>query len=217
MIGQSDGVANHQYDLHDFFDAVSAGNFPAVSILKADGFQDGHAGYSSPLDEQTFIVNTVNFLESQPDWASTLIVIAYDDSDGWYDHQMGPIVSQSDVDADRLGTRRRVNAGSNGLASAEPRTLDGIGGRCGYGPRLPFIVISPFAKKNFVDHTITDQSSIIPFIEDNWGLPRIDRIRWTRSRDRSPTCSTSRKVNPAGSRNVSRSEDGRAVVHHPDF
>ena len=68
VIGQSDGVTNHQYDLHDFFDAVSAGNFPAVSILKAHGFQDGHAGYSSPLDEQTFIVNTVNFIESQPDW-----------------------------------------------------------------------------------------------------------------------------------------------------
>jgi phospholipase C len=55
---------HHQYDLQDFFDAVSAGNFPAVSILKADGFQDGDAGYSSPLDEQTFIVNTVNFLRT---------------------------------------------------------------------------------------------------------------------------------------------------------
>jgi phospholipase C len=45
--------------------------------------------------------------------------------------------------------------------------------RCGYGPRLPFIAISPFAKVNFVDHKITDQTSIIRFIEDNWGLGRI--------------------------------------------
>jgi phospholipase C len=51
-------------------------------------------------------------------------------------------------------------AGANGTANAQ--------GRCGYGPRLPFIVISPYAKKNFVDHTLTDQSSIIRFIEDNW-------------------------------------------------
>ncbi|HWJ40205.1 MAG TPA: alkaline phosphatase family protein, partial [Candidatus Limnocylindrales bacterium] len=100
LIGQTDGSVNHQYDLHDFFDAVSAGNFPAVSFLKADGFQDGHAGYSSPLDEQTFIVNTINFIESQKDWKSTLIIIAYDDSDGWYDHQMSPIVSQSNTTAD---------------------------------------------------------------------------------------------------------------------
>src|SRR5208337_2212533 len=41
-------------------------------------------------------------------------------------------------------------------------------GRCGYGPRLPFLVISPYAKSNFVDHTLTDQTSIIRFVEDNW-------------------------------------------------
>ena len=87
-IGQTDG-ANHQYDTHDFFDAVNAGNFPAVVFLKAPGFQDGHAGYSDPLDEQTFIVNTINFLQKQRDWESTAVVIAYDDSDGWYDHAAG--------------------------------------------------------------------------------------------------------------------------------
>ena len=66
MIGHPGDAANHQYDIHDFFDAISAGNFPAVSFLKAPGYQDGHAGYSDPLDEQTFIVNTINFLEQQP-------------------------------------------------------------------------------------------------------------------------------------------------------
>jgi phospholipase C len=169
LIGQDDGAVNHQYDLQDFFDAVSAGNFPAVSILKADGYQDGHAGYSSPLDEQTFIVNTVNFLQSQPDWDSTVIIIAYDDSDGWYDHQMSPIVSQSNTTAD-VGPAGSVNAGKQLCGT---KNSDGIGGRCGYGPRLPFMVISPYAKANYVDHTITDQSSIIAFIEDNWGLPHI--------------------------------------------
>src|SRR4029077_8404476 len=46
-------------------------------------------------------------------------------------------------------------------------------GRCGYGPRLPLLVISSYAKQNFVDHTTTDQSSILKFIEDNWSLGRI--------------------------------------------
>ena len=45
--------------------------------------------------------------------------------------------------------------------------------RCGYGPRIPLLVISPYAKVNFVDHSITDLSSILRFIEDNWGLGRI--------------------------------------------
>lgn len=49
----------------------------------------------------------------------------------------------------------------------------GVNGRCGPGVRTPFIVISPWAKPNYVDHTFTDQSSVVRFIEDNWNLGRI--------------------------------------------
>src|SRR4029077_8839404 len=45
--------------------------------------------------------------------------------------------------------------------------------RCGFGPRLPLLVISPYAKRNFVDGTLTDQTSVLKFIEDNWTLGRI--------------------------------------------
>ena len=51
--------------------------------------------YSDPIDEQTFLVNTINKLQQLPEWNSTAVIIAYDDSDGWYDHVMPPIVSQS--------------------------------------------------------------------------------------------------------------------------
>ncbi len=163
----NNGPANHQYDTHDFFDAVSKGNFPAVSFLKAPGFQDGHAGYSDPLDEQTFMVGVINFLQKTRFWENTAVIIAYDDSDGWYDHQMGPIVNQSQTAADNLAAPG--SCGTGGSAT----TLPGISaanaqGRCGYGPRQPFLVISPYAKRNFVDHTTTDQASIIRFVEDNW-------------------------------------------------
>jgi phospholipase C len=47
---------------------------------------------------------------------------------------------------------------------ANPHAL----GRCGYGPRLPLVVVSPWARQNFVDGTTTDQTSVIRFIEDNW-------------------------------------------------
>jgi phospholipase C len=65
MIGRTDR-ANHQYDLQDFWSALHAGHLPAVSYLKAAAYQDGHAAYSSPLDEQTFLVNTVNALMDSP-------------------------------------------------------------------------------------------------------------------------------------------------------
>jgi phospholipase C len=165
-IGQTD-QANHQYDTHDFFDAVKAGNFPAVSFLKAPGFEDGHAGYSDPLDEQTFIVNTINFLQQQPEWKSTLVMILWDDSDGWYDHQMSPIMNTSSTSADALTGEGACGNGASALPGVNPATLHAQG-RCGYGPRLPFMVISPWAKTNFVDHTVTDQTSPIRFVEDNW-------------------------------------------------
>jgi phospholipase C len=167
-IGYSGDAANHQYDTQDFFDAVSAGNFPSVSYLKAPGYQDGHAGYSDPLDEQTFVVTVINFLQQQRDWESTAVIIAYDDSDGWYDHQMGPIVNQSSTAADVLtGVDSCGNGTATALPGIEAATLHAQG-RCGFGPRLPFLVISPWARHNFVDHTVTDQSSVLRFVEDNW-------------------------------------------------
>jgi phospholipase C len=162
MIGQTD-QANHQYDIQDFFTALAAGNMPAVSYLKALAYQDGHAGYSDPLDEQTFLVNTINTIMKSPFWSSTAIVLAYDDSDGWYDHQMGPIVNQSATPDDALTGTGACGTGTNSVYQ----------GRCGYGPRMPLLVISPYAKVNYVDHTVTDQSSILKFVEDNWSLGRI--------------------------------------------
>jgi phospholipase C len=162
MIGQSD-QANHQYDLSDFWAAAESGNMPAVSFLKAPAYQDGHAGYSDPLAEQTFLVQTLNRLQRLPEWEHAAVIIAYDDSDGWYDHVMGPIVSQS----------RTREDGLSGVGSCGTAAPGAYQGRCGYGPRLPFLVISPFAKVNFVDHSVTDQSSILRFIEDNWELGRL--------------------------------------------
>ena len=164
------GPANHQYDLHDFFDALAAGNMPAVSFLKAVAAHDGHAGYSDPLLEQSFLVDTINTIMRSPFWRSTAIVILYDDSDGWYDHQMSPIVNSSAVLTSNANDSDELN-GPGKCGNGTP--LAGIQGRCGYGPRQPLLVISPYAKANFVDHTLTDQSSVLRFIEDNWGTGQI--------------------------------------------
>jgi phospholipase C len=161
------GPANHSYDVQDFYAAVAEGTFPAVSFIKAPAYQDGHAGYSDPLDEQTFLVDLINFLEAQPTWSSTAVVIMYDDSDGWYDHQVGPIVNTSTGTADALTSPGFCGTAATSLPGLNPANLHALG-RCGYGPRLPLLIISPWAKQNFVDHSVTDQSSIIHFIEDNW-------------------------------------------------
>ena len=164
MIGKTD-QANHEYDLSYFQQAALSGNLPAVSYLKANRAQDGHPGNSSPLDEQRFIVSTINFLQSLPEWKETAVLITWDDSDGWYDHVIGPIANQSATASDSLTGAGACGTGANSLA--------GLEARCGYGPRIPMLVVSPYARRNFIDSSLTDQSSVVRFIEDNWELPRI--------------------------------------------
>jgi phospholipase C len=165
---------NHQYDTSDFDQlvaAIGAGQLPgsalpAVSFLKAPGYQDGHAGYSDPIDEQQFVVNEINSLEKLPTWNSTAVIISYDDSDGWYDHQFAGIQNPSISAGDNL-------TGAGQCGTEPPAPLAGEQGRCGNGPRLPLLVISPWSQVNYVDHSMTNQTSIIASIEDNWLLGRI--------------------------------------------
>jgi phospholipase C len=167
LIGQTD-QANHEYDLSQFYVALQNHNLPAVNYLKAIATEDGHAGYSDPLDEQIFLVNAINAIIKAGYWHDTVVIITWDDSDGWYDHQMGPIVRQSNVSDDQL-----LGPGNCGT----PKPVDAQGdiqnGRCGMGPRIPLVVISPYSKRNYIDHSVTDFASVVRFIEDNWDLGRI--------------------------------------------
>ena len=166
MIGRQGDQANHQYDIPDFWTAANAGNLPAVSFIKAPAYQDGNAGYSNPLLEQQFVADFINRLQALSEWRDTAVIIAWDDSGGWYDHVMPPIMNQSQTPRDALT--------GVGLCGGNPaKVAGGYQARCGYGTRLPFLVVSPWAKRNFVDHHVTDQTSIIRFIEDNWQTGRI--------------------------------------------
>jgi phospholipase C len=174
-------TANHNYGMSDFNSLVGAitrgyispDRLPAVSFLKAPGYQDGHAGYSDPIDEQQFVAQEIDALQQTPDWSSTAVVVSYDDSDGWYDHVYSGIHNTSNTIGASVGPQDFLTGtGLCGDTTANP-PLGGVNGRCGYGPRLPLLVISPWAKHNFVDHTLTDQSSILAFVEQNWHLPKI--------------------------------------------
>ena len=159
-VGTTD-QANHNYDLSVFAQAIKAKRLPAVSFLKASAYQDGHGGYSDPIDEQHFLVDQINLIQKSKYWKDTAIIVAYDDSDGWYDHRAAKITngsSNATVDTAMCGG---VPAGG------------GYTGRCGPGPRLPLLVISPYARANYVDHHQTEQASILRFIEDNWKVGRI--------------------------------------------
>jgi len=154
MIGHSD-QANHQDDFADFFAAAASGNLPAVSFLPGAQVTDGHPGYSEPLAAQSYLVTVLNNLQQLPQWKNTAVFITWDDSDGWYDHVMPLMVNQSDDPA------RDGLVSVNSCGTADP--LGGYKDRCGYGPRIPLLIISPYANSNFVLHSVNDASSMIRF------------------------------------------------------
>jgi phospholipase C len=156
-IGRTDR-ANHQYDVSDFFTTLKDGNMPAVSFLKPPAYEDAHPGNSDPVDEQRWLVSTINAIEKSKFWPSTAIVVTYDDSDGWYDQVKPPIVNGSDD----------TTVGDTTLCSSVSVKLASWGDRCGYGPRLPLLVISPWTRPNYISSSRTDTASIIKFIENNW-------------------------------------------------
>jgi phospholipase C len=165
-IGYTD-QANHQYDMSDFTEALNGtygATLPAVSFLKPPAYQNAHPGNSDPLEEQQFVVNTVNSIEESPYWPSTAIIITYDDSDGWYDHAIPPVINGSDDPNAGSGTA----VGDTAVCTSVPITVGSAEDRCGFGDRLPFLVISPYTRANYVSNNLTDTASIIKFIEDNW-------------------------------------------------
>lgn len=170
---------HHEYDLRDFYHSVALGNFPSVSYIKFPAIGDAHPGNSDPLDEQTQIVKLLNFLQRQPDWKNTAVIITYDDSDGWYDHRFAsPTTSSFDSTTSEKTAQGTVTGADqlNGPGSCTgPDAQPGIGlngkivnGRCGPGTRIPFLLISPYARVNYVDDNRITQSSVVRFIEDNW-------------------------------------------------
>ena len=159
-VGYTD-QANHQYDMSYFTDALKGtggATLPAVSYLKPPAYENAHPGNSDPLEEQQFEVNTINQIEESKYWPSTAIIITYDDSDGWYDHATPPVINGSDD----------TTVGDTPVCTSVPITVGSANDRCGYGDRLPFLVISPYTRENYVSSKLMDTTSVVKFIEDNW-------------------------------------------------
>ncbi len=172
-------TANHNYDASDFDalvgaisrGALPASALPAVSFLKAAGYQDAHAAYSDPLDEQQFVVKEINALEHTPDWSSTAVVLAWDDSDGFYDHVYSATAPTATGLANQSQSAADTLTGSGQCGTGTPK----FGGQGALRLRTPTSVPGHLAVRQggFADHTLTDQSSIIHFIQQNWHLPFI--------------------------------------------
>jgi acid phosphatase len=125
----------------EFIKAVDAGSLPPVTFYKPQGNLNEHPGYAEILSGDQHITDVIAHLRKSPQWPHMLIVVAYDENGGFWDHVAPP-------KADRWGP----------------------------GLRVPAIIVSPFARRSYVDHTLYDTTSILRFITRRYDLPKLPGI-----------------------------------------
>jgi phospholipase C len=145
-----------KYD--EFFQRAAAGTLPQVTYFEAHigseapGQNDEHP----PADVQVgqkLISDVVHAMFKSPQWGRSAIFITYDEHGGLYDHVPPPKACAPDAIAPIL--------------AADDHT---VGGFDRYGFRVPLIVVSPFSKRSYVSHEISDHTSVLRFLETRFDL-----------------------------------------------
>jgi len=137
-------------DVSKFLGDLSSGtNLPAVSFVNSlgSGAFDEHPP-ENVTDGELWVVSIVNAVMSSSYWDSSVVLITWDEGGGYFDHVAPP----------QLFT---IENGNQSLS--------------GYGQRVPLLVISPYAKENYVSESVLNHMSIVRFIEYNWNLPTLNR------------------------------------------
>ena len=165
----------HLASVDQFYIDCAAGNLPAVSFVDSDigaapvatgELPAPFSSSSDPLSNQNqdeengdislgenFVSQVVNAVLSSPSWPRILLVWLYDEHGGWYDHVPPPAAIPPDSIPPKL---------SSG---------DVPGGYDIYGPRVPAVVVSGYAKPHAVTNVVHDHTSILATIEAKWNLP----------------------------------------------
>lgn len=170
----SEHANQHQRDLSVFYAALAGTplpgglvvpTLPAISWVKAPQLEDGHPGYSGPALEDAFVGDLVAKLQASRYWKDSALVIAFDETGGWWDH-----VSPPDLGGPFA---HWVNGVPNLTGCQYPGVAGAACGEAGLGPRMPALVISKFARRGFIDHTRLDTGSLVKWVEWNHHLPKL--------------------------------------------
>ena len=143
--------------IDEFFSDAAAGTLPSFSLVEPNYSMQSE---EDPQDVQfgdQFMGQVVNAVMSSPNWDSTMLIWTYDEHGGYYDHVPPPAAVPPDDVPPAL------------------KPGDPPGGFDRYGFRVPSGVVSPYAKKDFVSHTIYDHTSILKTVEEKWNLPALTR------------------------------------------
>jgi phospholipase C len=146
-----------------FFSDAASGNLPSFSFLDPD-YND--VSEENPQDIQAgerFIAQVVSAITHSRLWHRTVLFITWDEHGGYYDHVPPPRA----IKPDNIAPITDPDALSNPNVPLAP------GGYDRYGFRVPLLVISPWARANYVSNVVQDHTSILAFVERKWNLPAL--------------------------------------------
>ncbi len=144
-----------------FYADAQAGTLPSFALIDPQFTKSGSTEANSEGEGQdiqygdAFIARVVNAVMTGPGWSKTILVITYDEHGGYFDHVPPP----SAVPPDNIPPDAPKDEQYDGFAR--------------YGFRVPAIVVSPYAKPNYVSHVVYDHTSILKLVETKWNLPAL--------------------------------------------
>jgi len=146
----------HNKSFNDFFSDAASGNLPAFSFLDENFSTTSEEDPQNVVNGEAMMAQVVQAVADSPLWKSTLLVIMYDEHGGYYDHVAPPAA----IPPDNISPM--VQPGES--------TYDGF---ARYGFRVPSVVVSPYAKQNYVSSVVYDHTSVLAMVERKWNLPAL--------------------------------------------
>jgi phospholipase C len=138
--------------IDQFFKDAKTGSLPAVSFLDPNSGTQSEENPQDISQGENFVARITNALFDSPNWKNTVMIYTYDEHGGYYDHVPPPPAIKPD--------NIRPGADSPGIKGAYDR----------YGFRVPTVIVSPFAKRDYVSHVVHDHTSVLKLIETKWNL-----------------------------------------------
>ena len=165
-----------------FFADADAGRLPAVSIVDPDFEKYSEENPQDISRGESFAAEVINRVMAGPAWPHTLLIWLYDECGGYYDHVPPPeAVPPDDVPAhnyvlDLPRWLRTLLSPVFGGGFARLKAIDdGPRDYARYGFRVPAVVVSPYARPDYVCSQTLDHTSVLKLIEEKWNLPPLTR------------------------------------------
>ncbi len=137
----------------DFFGAAKAGTLPGFCLVEPDYFSNSGENPENIVHGEKFAAQVIDAVMAGPGWKNTLLIWNFDEHGGYYDHVRPPAA----LAPDNIPPDIETGSAYTGFKQ--------------YGFRVPCVVVSPWARPNYVSHQVFDHTSVLALVEAKWNLP----------------------------------------------